>query len=172
MKKHIIKEGEWLSKIALEYKFKDGGEAIWKASPEIQKLSGGNRDVLAAGWELNIPDAQAKEAVKSSGAEHKFEVPAQKKNLRITLLEYDEKNPKGKPAPKWKYISPVGKPPNGVSDAKGEINLAEIPEDTKEIKINLGYTLSAFSEDITLKLGSLDPIIEGEIGLKFPDQQK
>lgn len=166
--RYTVRDNDTLSKIARQFHFLDKGDAIWNANPELQQKTGGNRDVLKSGWVLVIPDKAEKDDDRQTNKRHPFKIPTTRKSLVLVLLDANGKEVEGD----WQYrFVQEGQEPQRGTANNGKIILNNIDEEEPNAKIEIYnstvYTHwnTFFPETISLEIGGLDPITEGEEGI-------
>jgi len=153
---YIIKQGDYLPKIAQENGFYDY-LTIWDHGKNAQlKSKRKNPNVLAPGDELHIPDKTPKKESGGTGRMHRFQVKPGKLMLRLVLEDM--------------YFKPIANAPcelrvDGavfqiVSKGDGKIE-KEIPATAQEAELLMKDGATPL-KNITLKIriGHLDPVEE------------
>src|SRR5215831_6546443 len=148
---HTVAEGEWLQKIADNYRVYD-----WKSiynHPENSSLKQQRPDpnLLHPGDRVFIPDLQPKELAAASDKLHTFVKKSQKLTLHLIVRDENEQPLASKP---WK-LELDGKKYSGTTDADGALKQdVPIPTSSEAGKLECeGY-------HYPVRLGHLNPIDE------------
>jgi hypothetical protein len=147
--KHVVTQGECISRIAFEYGFFP--ETVWehpdnKDLKELRK----NPYVLMPGDVVVIPDKRVKEVAKPTGQRHRFRRKGVPEKLVMKFTRGDELRANAK------YLLEIdGRRSEGSTDGGGIVEL-EIPPNAKIGKI----TFVEEGDEYELELGHLDPITE------------
>ncbi len=165
-KTYLVKDGDFLSKIASDHGFHDGGAAILDANPELKDVSGENGDLLPPGFGLKIPNPARKVEKLKTGAEYRFQRKTWKKNLRVTLMGPPAADaPDGEPLKNWTYKLSVADSAiaSGKTGSDGIIDVEGVPDGAKSAQLELREAkllgLWKIDPEVTeLMLGNLDPI--------------
>jgi hypothetical protein len=145
---YTIKPGDHLSALAEAAGFRSA-DTIWNA-PENQKLRSqrDNPSVLAPGDSVFIPDKQKKTIGRSVDANHRFVAKVDKLNLRLLLLDFDNKPMPGLAA----TLTVDGRKMELTSGGDGAIQ-AKVPLSAKSGRLKV----PDLGLDLELAVGHLDP---------------
>jgi len=152
---HTVKQGEYLSKIALKYGFANY-LTIWDHPENAQlKKKRKNPNILFPGDRLYIPEKDYKEVTCSTQQRHSFRLKTKPLMLRIMLKDF------GNQAicdTKCELLveSEVYKL---TTDSKGFIE-QEIPRTSESGKLNLKDAETGVDIEVYFKIGHLDPVEE------------
>ena len=147
--RHVVKQGECISRIAFEYGFFT--ETVWnhpdnKDLKELRK----NPYVLMPGDVVVIPDKRVKEVVKQMGQRHTFRRKGVPEKLVMKFTRGDDLRANEK------YVLEIdGKRIEGSTDGGGVVELDIVPN-AKNGKI----TFVEEGDEYELALGHLDPVTE------------
>lgn len=156
MSEHIVKQGEYLSKLAKHYGFSDY-HTIWNhPSNAGLKKKRQNPNVLFPGDKLFIPPREPKEESRATEKKHRFEVKRNTLMLRLTLEDA--------------FFKPIadanceltveGKTFKLVTDGKGKLE-QEIPGDAERATLLIKDKITPLNDQlIEIKIGHLDPVEE------------
>ena len=152
---HIVRQGEHLSQIALNYGFRDY-KIIWDHpdNAALKKLRK-SPNVLMPGDTLRIPDKVQKQESCATSRTHRFTLHGGKLFLRLALRDFDNK-PLANTECELK-IEGASKPL--VTDGKGLINVPISPTVT-EATLTFKDPLVPFDVSVPIKIGHLDPVEE------------
>jgi putative peptidoglycan binding protein len=153
---HIVKQGEYLSKLAKSYGFSDY-RTIWDHANNAElKKKRQNPNVLLPGDKLFIPPRESKEESRSTEQKHRFQVKRNKLMLRLTLEDAFFK-----PIADVKCeLTVEGETFKLVTDAKGKLE-HEIASDAEEASLVLKDSRSPINDQILpIQIGHLDPVEE------------
>lgn len=150
---HIVKQGDYLSKIAKQYGFADY-KAIWNHPKNAEfKKKRKNPNILYPGDELFVPDREEKELSCSTGKRHRFEVKRSPLKLRLVLKDFGYK-----PFANTKCVLYVdGQKFELTSDADGLIEHA-IPSTAEQARLQVDDPNSPIDLDVPIQIGHLDPL--------------
>jgi hypothetical protein len=149
-KKHVVADGDRMSKIAHEHGYKDY-HALYLAQPEKFRKKRPNPEILMPGDEVELPDKiEAKHSTKDKKAQ-KYEDDTKLPEVRVTLQAA------GKPlANKVLTVTADGKILGAVtSDGDGAVKFHVEPDTAKVL-----LTCSDPPFSIRLRLGELRPATE------------
>ncbi len=147
--RHVVKQGECISRIAFEYGFFP--ETVWnhpdnKDLKELRK----NPYVLMPGDVVVIPDKRVKEVVKQMGQRHTFRRKGVPEKLVMKFTRGDDLRANEK------YVLEIdGRRIEGSTDGGGVVELDIVPN-AKNGKI----TFVEEGDEYELALGHLDPVTE------------
>lgn len=149
MSAYTIKPGDHLSQLAETAGFRSA-DTVWNA-PENKDLRGqrDNPSVLAPGDALFIPDKQKKVIQRSVDADHRFVAKVDKLNLRLLLLDFDNKPLSGVAA----TLTVAGKTMELTSGGDGAIQ-AKLPRSAQGGRLSV----PDLGLDLELQVGHLDPV--------------
>lgn len=148
MLKHVIKQGEGLSKIALQYGF--APETIWDFAPNAQlKQLREDGNILLPGDELWIPDKTMKWESRSTGQLHRFRLKATPAKFRLQIF----KNEMPRGDAHYKLLID-GQTHTGRTDADGFLE-AFVPPQAER-----GQLLVGDDPPVNIRFSTLDPIRE------------
>lgn len=149
MKKHVIEQGEGLSKLAERYGF--APDTIWNlgANTALKQLrKDGN--ILLPGDELWIPDKKEKLVSVATGARHRFKKVGVPAKFRVQLLKND--------TPRRRLPCTLeiegGPTLSAVTDDEGVFEVFIPP------KADRGRFFAGADPGVDVQFGSLDPITE------------
>jgi len=146
---HVVKSGEWLSKIAEEYGFSD-----WKAiynyseNADFRRLRP-NPNVIEPGDRIVIPPPRSANRSLNTGSSHKFRIRSQKTILRLTLCQAD-----GSPLADAEYTLRFNEfVMTGRTASDGRLE-ETLPRGASRGKLEL----PEFGREFVVKVGELDPL--------------
>jgi hypothetical protein len=149
---HVVKQGDCLSSLALEYGFLP--ETIWNdpANAEL-KQKRKNMSILFEGDIVVIPDKRLREESRPTTARHVFKRKGVPEILQMTLQDF-----RYEPRKNVKYTITIdGQTEEGQTDANGHLQ-HPIPPNAREGKLVVHD--GGVDEEYPLNLGYLDPITE------------
>ncbi len=154
MIEHVVRPGEYLSKIAKEHGFTDY-LTIWNHPANAGlKARRHNPNVLLEGDVLYIPVRQAKEAARATENRHRFVANRKPLMLRLALEDAFLKPLANTPC----ELTVKGQTVKLVSDGKGKIE-HEIPPDAEEASLVIKDPKASFNGlVIPILIGHLNPI--------------
>jgi N-acetylmuramoyl-L-alanine amidase len=147
---HIVKQGEWISKLAKWYGIADWNR-IWD-HPQNAKLreERSSPDILYPGDRVFIPAIEIKEVPRDTDKHHKFRLKGGVINFRMTVYDSDKT-----PRPNVPYTFSVHPKPGtvvaGQTNGDGKIE-QRIPRDARHALLKID------EQEIEIRLGELDPI--------------
>ncbi|MFO0619267.1 MAG: peptidoglycan-binding domain-containing protein [Polyangiaceae bacterium] len=148
MPPYVIKQGDYLTKIAHELAFDP--DAVWNDDKNAAlRARRPNRDILYPGDILEIPDAEPNSAGVQQGTSNEYTAGVPKVKISVVL-----EGPEGPLANEPFTIVGLAET-SGTTDGNGEVNV-EIPVDVKEFTITLTQQEYAY----TILVGHLDPPTE------------
>jgi hypothetical protein len=149
-KTHVVKEGECISSIALEYGH--FAKTIWDDEANKQlKEDRGNGSVLLPGDELAIPDLRIPEETCALEQVHEFKLKGVPEKLELKLQAW------GEPRANLDYrIDIDGTLEEGKTDADGLVSHF-VPPGVKKVMLYIGDGTSEDSEVYELRTRHLDP---------------
>lgn len=162
---YVVQEGEWLLKIAQSHGFRTE-QPLLDANPDLAATYGDNPNILPPGLEIEIPDFEKKTEAAASGAEDHFVAVNKASSLSLTFQDAE-----GNPLVGWTGDLTIGEKswPGLRLDGQGAFVVTRIPRDA-----TVGQLLmtpppddegnQAEPQTITVNIGSLDPIVEGDVG--------
>jgi N-acetylmuramoyl-L-alanine amidase len=155
MAAHIVKQGEYLAKIARQYGFGDF-RTIWD-HPENAELRAKrpSPNVLFPGDRVHIPDKREKQEPGATQEKHRFQVLVQKLLLRIALRDADRQPMANTPC----ELQIEGEIFTLTSDANGLIEHS-IPKTAESGLLVIRDVMGGLDPGAPLKIGHLDPIEE------------
>jgi transposase-like protein len=152
--KHVVQQGEWVSKIAAQYGIADWRQ-VWD-HPKNSDLRQNRQEpnVLFKGDLLFIPELEMRQEECSTDNKHTFILKTSKKKLKLALRDWEDKPRKG-----ISCVLEINGPFSGQSattDQQGKLEF-EIPEDVSGARLLVGQNRSEVYEVL---VGHLDPIDE------------
>jgi hypothetical protein len=153
---YIVKQGDWLAKIASRYGFTDF-KTIWD-DPQNAKLKQQrkNPNVLFPGDQLFIPDKTLKQESAVTQQKHRFELKKPKITLRLILEDACSKPIANASC----ELSVEDETFKLVSDSKGKIE-QEIPANAQKATLIVKDSKTPIHDDvIPIQIGHLDPVDE------------
>lgn len=154
-KYHTVKQGEHLSKIALQYGFPDYRK-IWdhpENAPLKQKRQ--NPNVLFPGDRLYIPDKQEKIESGATGQRHRFRLTLQPLKLRIVVKDLNDQPVTNTSC----QLHIEGEIYKLTTDSQGLIE-QEIPRIAERGKLTIQDPENAMDMEVPIQIGHLDPVEE------------
>jgi hypothetical protein len=151
---HVVRQGEWVSKIAAQYGIADW-RRIWSHpnnSGLVQKRKEPN--VIYPGDRLFIPDLMTRQENCPTDQRHQFKVATRKKKLKIVLANWKHEPRVGIPCRLEINDEISGRRTNTDGQGKAEF---EIPEWVTVAHFLVGED---GSESYEVRVGHLDPIDE------------
>ncbi|WP_224366429.1 peptidoglycan-binding domain-containing protein [Hyalangium versicolor] len=147
-RKHIVRPGECLTKIAWQYGFADYKTVYEHASNAELRKKRPNPNILHPGDEVSIPDPTPKKASVSTGKMHRFQVRRPKKMLSLKLRDHE-----GQPLANEPYVLELdGEPELIVAQTDGEGGLQHfVPLSCTQAVLTLR------DRTLRLRLGYLNP---------------
>lgn len=146
---HTVLQGEHLTAIAHKYGFSD--PSVLFDHGENKPLKEGKRDVhvLHPGDKVWIPEKEQKEVDAATGKLHSFKIKLKKLMVRVIVHGEDDAPLANKPY----KLTVDGKSKEGQTGDDGKVE-AEIPITAR------GATLVVDGNEIPLRIGHLDPVVE------------
>jgi N-acetylmuramoyl-L-alanine amidase len=142
---HVIEQGECLASVAAQHGF--DWRTLWD-HPNNADLKKKRKDpnVLFPGDVVFVPEKEIRKEKLPTGKRHRFVHKGVLETLRIRLIDELDR-----PRAKIAYELRIGDESRyGTTNEDGEL-IEPIPPHTREAKLNIG------GEDITLRIGDLDP---------------
>jgi len=153
--KHVVKDGEWVGSIALEYGFV-GWDAVW-SHPKNSALREKRQDpyVLDEGDELFIPEPKPRDYFLHTGDRYVFRLPKVSQTFRMQML--DEQ---GDPLKNEPYVMQVECSGGSTFEQKNERTDGDgyVVEDLPLDAVSGTLELTEREHTIELQLGKLTPI--------------
>jgi Putative peptidoglycan binding domain len=146
---HTVKQGEYLSSIALDFGFSHWQTIYNHPQNADFKKKRPNPDILFPGDQVFIPDKEEKKESCSTDQKHEFQLKGLKAWLKIVLKDYD-----GKALAHQPYTLKVARLTlKGTTDGSGSLQ-QKIPIgiDTGELRLH------KFNLTWNLRIGHLDPV--------------
>src|SRR5271155_4636522 len=118
---HEINQGEWLSKIAVQYRFSTW-ETIWNHPNNADLRSRRSPNILYPGDLLFIPSPQPKTASCATDQRHRFQVKGLWDTFQVQILDGFKR-----PIANQKYVLIIGKQRfKGTTDGSGHLHHEKI----------------------------------------------
>ena len=156
MIEHVVRQGEYLSRIAKAHGFADY-RTIWDHPRNAAlKTKRQNPNVLLEGDKLFLPPRELKEEPRATEQRHRFEVKRKPLMLRLQLEDAFLK-----PLANAKCeLTVKGATIKLVTDGNGRLE-HEIPPDTEEAGLVIKDALSSLNDlEIPIQIGHLNPVDE------------
>lgn len=150
MRPYIIKQGDYLSKLASLLRF--DAQSIWN-DPRNQELKKRRADpeILLPGDVLYIPDAPPAPCLLRKGTKNRFVAAVTKVRVRTCFRDHE-----GSPFKALQYkVEGLGEPITGVTDVNGLVDF-DVDVGVREVRVVFPDRL----EHYDLRIGDLDPIDE------------
>lgn len=156
MTEHVVKQGEYLSKIAKDHGFADY-LTIWNHPQNTDlKKKRQNPNVLFPGDKLFIPPRETKEESRPTEKKHRFQIKKNKLMLRLTLEDA--------------FLRPIanakceltveGETFKLVTNGQGKLE-QEIPADAEKAALIIKDAVTPINDQlIPIQIGHLDPVEE------------
>jgi hypothetical protein len=153
---HTVKQGEYITKIATDYGFKDY-QTIWD-HPQNASLRAKRKtpNVLYPGDALFIPERELREESRPTDSRHRFKVKTKPLMLRLQLLDLHERVITGTKC----VLQVEGQSFELTTDGRGRIE-HEIPPTAQSGRLVLRDPKTLLETELPLQIGSLDPVDTG-----------
>jgi N-acetylmuramoyl-L-alanine amidase len=149
---HIVKQGEYLAKIAAQYGFSNW-KPIWEHPDNAAlKTKRKSPNVLLPGDSIVIPEVEAQRFTVPTGQVHRFQLKRLPLQLRLVVKDFGNQ-PLADTAC---TLEVKGKPKELVTDGAGMVELP-IPRDAEDAVLTFKDPLVPFDVQIPIKIGHLDP---------------
>ena len=150
---HIVKQGDYLSKIVKQYGFADW-KTIWDdpGNAELKKKRG-NPNILYPGDKLVIPETEEKIELAATEQQHAFKRKGKPLKLRLVLKDLNF-NPL---ANRTCTLHVDGQQFDLTSDGKGQIEQV-IPPTAGQARLLVDDVHSPITVEVPIYIGHLDPL--------------
>jgi hypothetical protein len=150
---HTVKQGEYITKIATDYGFKDY-QTVWD-HPQNAALRAKRKtpNVLYPGDALFIPERELREESRPTDSRHRFKVKGKPLMLRLQLLDLHERVITGTKC----VLQVEGQSFELTTDGRGRIE-HEIPPTAQSGRLVLRDPKTLLETELPLQIGSLDPV--------------
>jgi hypothetical protein len=150
---HTVKQGEYITKIATDYGFRDY-QTVWD-HPQNAALRAKrkNPNVLYPGDSLFVPERELREESRSTDSRHRFKVKGKPLMLRLQLLDLHERPITGTPC----VLQVESESFELTTDGRGRIE-HEIPPTAQAGRLVLRDPKTLLETEVPLQIGRLDPV--------------
>lgn len=147
---YVIRQGDYLTRLAFRFGF--DADEVWNA-PENEALRRArpNREMLAPGDVLSIPDAPREGPALRVGSNNRYRARVPVVPVKLRLRDGDQAL-----ANEPYRVDGLPRPVSGQSNGQGEIEL-EVPVTSREVQV----TLTNRHTTVPVRVGDLDPPTTG-----------